>query len=99
MTVLVRGDNVFGTTVSKSFAKKDEKGFPIDGVDTVNISIASYRVVEVSRSEEAGSRSWHQGCFAKVRRFRGKVLERRISLVVSVLVFSQKLTASTLSFW
>ena len=48
LTVLVRGDNVFGTTVSKSFACTDEKGGPITGVDTVNISIASYRVVEVS---------------------------------------------------
>jgi hypothetical protein len=48
LTVLVRGDNVFGTTVSKSFACSDEKGGPITGVDTVNISIASYRVVEVS---------------------------------------------------
>jgi hypothetical protein len=49
LTVLVRGDNVFGTTVSKSFACTDEKGGPITGVDTVNISIASYRVVEVSK--------------------------------------------------
>ena len=37
LTVLVSGDNVFRTTVSKSFPK-----------DTVSISIASYRVVEVS---------------------------------------------------
>lgn len=43
LTVLVRGDNVFGTTVSKSFARP---GGPLAGVDTVNISIASYRVVE-----------------------------------------------------
>jgi hypothetical protein len=43
LTVLVRGDNVFGTTVSKSFPKKN------GGIDTVSISIASYRVVEVSR--------------------------------------------------
>lgn len=49
LTVLVRGDNVFGTTVSKSFALSDEMGGPITGVETVNISIASYRVVEVSR--------------------------------------------------
>lgn len=48
LNVLVRGDNVFGTTVSKSFACMDEKGGPITGVDTVNISVASYRVVEVS---------------------------------------------------
>jgi hypothetical protein len=47
MTVLVKGDNVFGTTVSKSFARPSENGGPIKGVDTVNISIASYRVVEV----------------------------------------------------
>ena len=47
LTVLVRGDNVFGTTVSKSFARSDEQGGPMTGVDTVNISIASYRVVEV----------------------------------------------------
>jgi hypothetical protein len=44
LTVLVRGDNVFGTTVSKSFPKKDNKGH--DGIDSVSISIASYRVVE-----------------------------------------------------
>jgi len=42
LTVLVRGDNVFGTTVSKSFPK-DNCGAIID---TVSISIASYRVVE-----------------------------------------------------
>lgn len=46
MTVTVRGDNVFGTTVSKSFAKPSERGGPIDGVVTVSVSIASYRVVE-----------------------------------------------------
>jgi hypothetical protein len=46
LTVLVRGDNVFGTTVSKSFARTSDNGGPIAGVDTVNISIASYRVVE-----------------------------------------------------
>jgi hypothetical protein len=33
--------------VSKSFAVASEKGGPIEGVDTVNISIASYRVIEV----------------------------------------------------
>jgi hypothetical protein len=43
LNVVVRGDNVFGTTVSKSFIKKD-----ILKVVTVSISIASYRVVEVS---------------------------------------------------
>jgi len=47
MRILVRGDNVFGTTVSKSFALSDEKRGPITNVVTVNISIASYRVVEV----------------------------------------------------
>lgn len=46
LTVLVKGDNVFGTTVSKSFARPSENGGPIAGVDTVNISVASYRVVE-----------------------------------------------------
>jgi hypothetical protein len=49
LTVLVRGDNVFGTTVSKSFARTNEMGDPIAGVDTINISIASYRVVESSK--------------------------------------------------
>ena len=49
LTVLVRGDNVFGTTVSKSFARTNELGDPIAGVDTINISIASYRVVESSK--------------------------------------------------
>ena len=47
LTVVVRGDNVFGTTVSKSFPRKDAYGGTIDGVDTVSVSIASYRVVEV----------------------------------------------------
>ena len=46
LTVLIRGDNVFGTTVSKSFDKINSSGNR--EVDTVNISIASYRVVEVS---------------------------------------------------
>jgi hypothetical protein len=49
LVVIIKGDNVFGTTVSKSFARPSEKGGPIVGVDTVNISIASYRVVEVSQ--------------------------------------------------
>jgi hypothetical protein len=44
LIVLVRGDNVFGTTVSKSFVRTSMGGH--DGVDTVNVSIASYRVVE-----------------------------------------------------
>ncbi len=47
MTVLIKGDNVFGTTVSKSFVRPSMYGGPIAGVDTVNISVASYRVVEV----------------------------------------------------
>lgn len=47
LTVVVRGDNVFGTTVSKSFPRVNEDGEPGDGIDTVSISIASYRVVEV----------------------------------------------------
>jgi len=45
LTVLVRGDNVFGTTVSKSFARTGEIGYRT-GNDTVSISVASYRVVE-----------------------------------------------------
>jgi hypothetical protein len=47
LTVVVRGDNVFGTTVSKSFPRVNDRGEQIDGIDTVSISIASYRVVEV----------------------------------------------------
>ncbi len=43
LTVLVRGDNVFGTTVSKSFPNQKNN----NTIDTVSISIASYRVVEV----------------------------------------------------
>ena len=46
MTVVVRGDNVFGTTVSKSFPRVNHRGEQVDGIDTVSISIASYRVVE-----------------------------------------------------
>ncbi len=57
LTVLVKGDNVFGTTVSKSFARPSENGGPIKGVDTVNISIASYRVVEVRKRKM-------QNCFS-----------------------------------
>jgi hypothetical protein len=44
LTVVVRGDNVFGTTVSKSFSKTDEKKGK--KVVTVSISVASYRVVQ-----------------------------------------------------
>ena len=47
LTVMIKGSNVFGTTVSKAFVRPSENGGPISGVDTVNISIASYRVVEV----------------------------------------------------
>ena len=47
LTIVVRGDNVFGTTVSKSFPKG--AGAPQGEVITVSISIASYRVVEVRR--------------------------------------------------
>lgn len=46
LTIVMRGDNVFGTTVSKSFARTNEVGDVIAGADTINISIASYRVVE-----------------------------------------------------
>jgi hypothetical protein len=49
LTVLMRGDNVFGTTVSKSFARTNEAGDVIAGVYTINISIASYRVVESAK--------------------------------------------------
>lgn len=47
LTVLVRGDNVFGTTVSKSFIKKNGKR-PRGRPETVSVSISvgSYRVVE-----------------------------------------------------
>ena len=45
LSVLIKGDNIFGTTVSKSFARADRSG----RIDTISISIASYRVVQVSR--------------------------------------------------
>jgi len=45
LTVLVRGDNLFGATVSKSFVRTGKRGIRA-GNDTVSISIASYRVVE-----------------------------------------------------
>jgi len=44
LTVLVRGDNVFGTTVSKSFMRKDKTG-RTEAV-SVSISVGSYRVVQ-----------------------------------------------------
>ena len=47
LTVLSKGDNVFGTTVSKSFDRVNPNGNR--EVDTVNISVASYRVVEVRK--------------------------------------------------
>ena len=50
LTVYAKGDNVFGTTVSKSFARPSVNGELVMGVDTVNISVASYRVVEVRNS-------------------------------------------------
>ena len=56
MTVVVRGDNVFGTTVSKSFPRVNHRGEQVDGIDTVSISIASYRVVEVSRGRDTFAR-------------------------------------------
>ena len=46
ITVLVRGDNVFGTTVSKSFTKMKDKAVKW-GNDSVSVSVASYRVVQV----------------------------------------------------
>ena len=46
-TVLLKGMNAFGTTVSKSFAQTGGDG--LISVTTVNISIASYRVVESKR--------------------------------------------------
>mmetsp|Transcript_22425 Transcript_22425/g.52920 ORF Transcript_22425/g.52920 Transcript_22425/m.52920 type:complete len:782 (+) Transcript_22425:356-2701(+) len=49
MTVLIKGDNVFGTTVSKSFARPGASNGLIAGVDTVNISVASYRVVDSTK--------------------------------------------------
>ena len=45
LTVLIKGDNVFATTFSKSFDRVNANGYR--EVDTVNISVASYRVVEV----------------------------------------------------
>jgi hypothetical protein len=49
LTVLVQGNNAFGSTVSKSFYRTNEQGDLIAGVDTININIASYRVVESKR--------------------------------------------------
>jgi hypothetical protein len=51
LVVLDKGDNVFGTTVSKSFVRGPPGGDASLGrVDTVNISIASYRVVEARKT-------------------------------------------------
>ena len=44
LTVLVKGDNVFGTTVSKSFLTNGSMPGP---VESVSVSVGSYRVVEV----------------------------------------------------
>ena len=44
--ILLLPPRTTGTTVSKSFARSNANGDPIAGVDTINISIASYRVVE-----------------------------------------------------
>jgi len=46
LTVLVKGDNVFGTTVSKSFLTNGNMPGP---VESVSISVGSYRVVESKR--------------------------------------------------
>jgi hypothetical protein len=61
LVVLEKGDNVFGTTVSKSFAR-GQPGTTSCGVDTVNISIASYRVVEARNTrKKSGSLSSSSG--------------------------------------
>jgi hypothetical protein len=57
LAVMIKGDNVFGTTVSKSFARPSDKGGPIVGVDTINISVASYRVVEVRNKQTTEPKS------------------------------------------
>jgi hypothetical protein len=44
LTVLIKGDNAFATTFSKSFDRVNANGYR--EVDTVNISVASYRVVQ-----------------------------------------------------
>lgn len=62
LTVLIKGDNVFGTTVSKSFVRETASGSR--EVDTVNISVASYRVVEVCTMI---------GCFCGLLFIGGKV--------------------------
>lgn len=46
LRVIIEGDNVFGTTVSKSFTRATPTG---NVVNTINISIARYRVVESSK--------------------------------------------------
>ena len=46
-TVLYKGINAFGTTVSKSFAQTGGDG--LISVTTVNVNVASYRVVESKR--------------------------------------------------
>jgi hypothetical protein len=64
LVVLEKGDNVFGTTVSKSFAR-GQPGTASSGIDTVNISVASYRVVEARntrKSSPGGGGSVGGGC-------------------------------------
>jgi hypothetical protein len=62
LIVYAKGDNVFGTTVSKSFARPSINGQLASGVDTVNISIASYRVVEVRRTDQISSVDLDSAC-------------------------------------
>lgn len=47
LTVISKGDNGFGNTMSKSFPRANDGGEAVvDGVDTISVTIASYRVVE-----------------------------------------------------
>ena len=81
MTILIRGDNVFGTTVSKSFDRVNKLGNR--EVDTVTISIAGYRVVEVSASTHCGLNSfslWMQHNQRNECRLRYNSPRRRASL-------------------
>lgn len=50
-TVLFKGDNVFGTTVSKSFARSDLKNGS-RSITTFKVSVPSYRVVESSKHKK-----------------------------------------------
>ena len=67
LTVLIRGDNVFGTTVSKSFDRVNKLGNR--EVDTVTISIASYRVVEVRATHRGNTRFGFGWSITYERRF------------------------------